>query len=85
MADCGSTEAALKATRDGEDNALSGEALENALAINTNYCAPARKAGVRWGISIGLVFLLWSALHFFLLGRTMQRDLWTPDEEPATA
>lgn len=85
MADCGSTEAALKATRDGEDNALSGEALENALAINTNYCAPARKAGVRWGISIGLVFLFWSALHFFLLGRTMQRDLWTPDEEPATA
>ena len=85
MADCGSTEAALKATRDGEDNALSGEALENALAINTNYCAPARKAGVRWGISIGLVLLFWSALHFFLLGRTMQRDLWTPDEEPATA
>lgn len=85
MADCGSTEAALKATRDGEDNALSGEALENALAINENYCAPARKAGVRWGISIGLVFLFWSALHFFLLGRTMQRDLWTPDEEPATA
>ena len=82
---CGATEAALKATRDGEESALSGDALEEALAINTDYCAPARKAGVRWGISIGLLFLFWAAAHFALLGRTMQRDLWTPDEEPATA
>ena len=29
--------------------------------------------------------LLWAALHFYLMGRTMQRDLWTPEEEPATA
>lgn len=82
---CGTTESALKATRDGTDRAISGAELEEALAINSNYCAPARKAGVRWAISIGLLFLFWAALHFLLLGRSMKRDLWTPDESTATA
>ncbi len=85
IGECGTTESLLKATRDGTDRALSGTALEEALAINTNYCAPARKAGVRWGISLGLLFLFWAALHFLLLGRSMKRDLWTPDESTATA
>ena len=59
-------------------------ALEAARA-NAAYCGPARQTGVRFGVSIGTLFLLWAALHFFLLGRTMHRDLWTPEEDPATA
>lgn len=85
IGECGRTESLLKATRDGTDRALSGAELEQALATNSDYCAPARKAGVRWGISIGLLFLFWAALHFLLLGRSLKRDLWTPDESPATA
>jgi MFS family permease len=80
---CGALESQLKATRDGTDGAISGEALETALAQNAEYCAPARKAGVRWAISIGLLFLLWASLHFLLLGRTLQRDQWTSDEAVA--
>jgi MFS family permease len=82
---CGTTESALKATRDGTDRAIAGAELEEALAINADYCAPARKAGVRWAISIGLLFLLWASLHFLLLGRTLKKDLWTPDKSTATA
>lgn len=82
---CGTTESVLKATRDGTDRAIAGAELEEALAINGNYCAPARKAGVRWAISIGLLFLLWASLHFLLLGRTLKKDLWTPDKSTATA
>lgn len=85
IAECGRLESGLKATRDGTENALSGAALDAAIEQNTLYCAPARKAGVRWAISIGLLFLLWAAFHFLMLGRTMKRDLWTPDESPATA
>ncbi|MEM1147103.1 MAG: MFS transporter [Pseudomonadota bacterium] len=82
---CATTESLLKATRDGTDRALSGVELEQALATNENFCAPARKAGVRWGISIGLLFLFWAALHFLLLGRSMKDELWTPDKSLATA
>ncbi|MEL6724067.1 MAG: MFS transporter [Pseudomonadota bacterium] len=56
-----------------------------AAATNNDYCAPARKTGVRWGVTLGSLFFLWAAFHFLLLSRTMQRDLWTPDESPATA
>jgi MFS family permease len=85
IAQCGATESLLKATRDGTDRAISGTALEEAMATNTNYCAPARKAGVRWAISIGLLFLFWAAFHFLMLGRSMKRDLWTPEETPSTS
>lgn len=61
------------------------EDLRNeAMQTNTEYCAPARKTGVRWGVTIGSLFFLWAALHFLLLSRTMKRDLWTPEPEPAT-
>lgn len=83
--DCGRIESALLAARKGRDNAISGAELEEATASNENYCKPARAIGNRVGVSIGSLFLLWAALHFFLMGRTMQRDLWTPEEEPATA
>lgn len=83
--ECGRVEASLLATRKGRDNALSGAALDEANAINDNYCKPARAIGNRVGVSVGSLFLLWAALHFYLMGRTMQRDLWTPEEEPATA
>jgi hypothetical protein len=56
-----------------------------AAATNADYCAPARKTGVRWGVTLGSLFFLWAAFHFLLLSRTMQRDLWTPEESPATA
>lgn len=85
LSECGGIEAALKATRDGTDGALSGLALEQAMATNSDYCAVARKVGIRWGVSIGAAFFLWASLHFLLLGRTMKRDLWTPQESPATA
>ncbi|MEM0987052.1 MAG: MFS transporter [Pseudomonadota bacterium] len=76
LSDCGALEASLKAVRDGRDGALTGEALEAAAAQNTSYCAPARRVGVRWGVSLGALFLLWAALHFLLMGRTLQRDQW---------
>lgn len=84
-AECGRIEAALLATRKERANALSGAALDEANATNDNYCKPARAIGNRVGVSVGSLFLLWAALHFYLMGRTMQRDLWTPEEEPATA
>ncbi len=84
-AECGRVEAALLATRKGRDNALSGAALDEANAINDSFCKPARAIGNRVGVSVGSLFLLWAALHFYLMGRTMQRDLWTPEEEPVTA
>ena len=58
---------------------------EDATATNATHCAPARKTGVRWGVTIGSLFFLWAALHFLLLSRTMKRDLWTPEAQPATA
>ncbi|MCR9270371.1 MAG: MFS transporter [Hyphomonadaceae bacterium] len=82
---CGGIESQLKAVRDGRETNLSEAELAEALATNAEYCAPARKNGVRWAISIGFLFLFWAAAHFLLMGRTMQRDLWTPDETPATA
>ncbi len=83
--ECGGIEKALSATAKGRDGALAGAALDEANAINDAYCKPARAIGNRVGVSIGSLFLLWAALHFYLMGRTMQRDLWTPEEEPATA
>lgn len=82
---CGAIERSLLATRKDREGALSGDALEEAVANNDTYCKPARAIGNRTGVSIGSLFLLWAALHFYLMGRTMQRDLWTPDESPATA
>ena len=83
--ECGPIEAMLKAARDNVDGAVTGDALDQATALNADYCAPARKTGVRWGVTIGALFFLWASLHFLLMGRTMQRDLWTPDEDSATA
>jgi hypothetical protein len=82
---CGAIERSLLATRKGRDGALSGDALAEAVANNDAYCKPARAVGNRTGVSVGSLFLLWAALHFYLMGRTMKRDLWTPDESPATA
>ena len=84
-AQCGGIERSLLATRKDRDGALTGAALEEATANNDNFCKPARAVGNRVGVSVGSLFLLWAALHFFLMGRTMKRDLWTPDETPATA
>ena len=85
LGDCGGIESALKATRDGLENGLSGTELENALALNEQYCAPARKVGIRWAVTLGSAFFLWASLHFVFLGRTMKRDLWTPEKDTATA
>lgn len=82
-AECGTVEQALKAARDGAPNAATGQDLEDATTINADYCAPGRKTGVRWGVTIGALFFLWASLHFLLLGRTMKHDLWTPEPEPA--
>jgi len=83
--ECGGIEKALSATAKGRDGALTGSALDEANATNDTYCKPSRAIGNRVGVSVGSLFLLWAALHFFLMGRTMQRDLWTAEEEPATA
>ncbi|MEL6324120.1 MAG: hypothetical protein AAFQ84_07820, partial [Pseudomonadota bacterium] len=81
--DCGPVEAALKAARDGEPGAPTGADLAAAAETNTLYCAPARRTGVRWGVTLGALFFLWAALHFILIGRTMQRDLWVADDSGA--
>lgn len=82
---CGDIEKSLVAVRKGKDGAISGDELANAVASNDAYCKPARAIGNRIGVSVGSLFLLWAALHFLLMGRTMKRDLWTPEEETATA
>lgn len=82
---CSTIEAQLKATRDGKPGAITGEALTAAMETNTTYCAPARKAGVRWGVTIGAMFFWWAAGHFLLMGRTFKRDEWTPEKADATA
>ena len=82
---CGGIESQLTAVTKGRDGAISGAALEEAVAANDAFCKPARKVGVKLGVSIGSLVFLWAALHFLLIGRTMQRDLWTPEEVPATS
>jgi hypothetical protein len=84
-AQCSQIERSLAATRKERSGAISGTELDQATATNDTFCKPARAIGNRIGVSVGSLFLLWAALHFYLMGRTMQRDLWTPEEEPATA
>lgn len=69
--ECGRIESALLAARKGRENAISGAELEEAMATNDTYCKPARAIGNRVGVSAGSLFLLWAALHFWLMGRTM--------------
>ena len=85
LSDCGVLEAQLKAARDGASGAPSGAALDEARSNVGTYCAPSRKTGVRWGVTLGAFFYLWAALHFILMGRTMRRDLWVPENEAAAA
>ena len=85
ISECGGIESKLYAIAKGHDGAIEGAELDEATFANSTYCAPARSTGVRWGVSIGALFYLWAALHFLLMGRTMQRDLWTPEEVPATS
>lgn len=80
LSNCGALEAQLKAARDGAPGAISGEELRAATESVVTYCAPARKIGVRWGVTLGALFYLWAALHFVLMGRTMRRDLWVPED-----
>jgi len=65
--------------------ALDEAKVNTARETTATHCTPARKTGVRWGVTIGSLFLLWAALHFLLMGRTMKRDLWTPDELTVTS
>ena len=83
--DCGKIESQLLSVAKGRENAISGAELENAELMNNTYCKPARKVGVKLGVSIGTLFFLWAALHFWLMGRTMQRDLWKPEAELSPA
>ncbi|MEM9739239.1 MAG: MFS transporter [Pseudomonadota bacterium] len=78
--DCGTIEKGLRATLRGTEGALEGTALAEATANNDTYCKPARAIGNRIGVSAGSLFLLWAALHFLLMGRTLQRDQWVPEE-----
>ncbi|MEM7663702.1 MAG: MFS transporter [Pseudomonadota bacterium] len=96
LAECGAAERVLtRARRDSRllDKVEAGEAelpsdfealsatdVSSASSIDVEHCAPARRTGVRWGVTIGAFFYLWAALHFLLMGRTMRRDLWTPDD-----
>ena len=79
--ECGKIESQLLSVAKGRDNAISGDELGRAVENNNNYCKPARKVGVKLGVSVGTLFFLWAALHFWLMGRTMQRDLWKPESE----
>ncbi len=79
LADCDAIDAGLKATADRTAGALNAVELEEARAAYNGYCAPARRVGIRWAVTLGSAFFLWAALHFLLLGRTMRKDIWTPD------
>jgi MFS family permease len=79
--DCGTIEKNLKAAAKDKPDAISGTELDEAAAANNAYCKPARKTGVRLGVSVGVLFFLWAALHFWLMGRTMQKDLWRPGKD----
>ncbi len=97
LRDCGSTEKFLKSVQRetrmlkkveaGERTLpddfvkIAPEKIQEQVAKNREYCVPARTTGVRFGISIGALFFLWAALHFLLMGRTLQRDLWKPETE----
>ncbi|MEO1476464.1 MAG: hypothetical protein AAFS13_08785, partial [Pseudomonadota bacterium] len=85
ITECGPLESQLKAVRDGAPNAITGAELQSARDAVQNFCAPARKIGVRWGVTLGALFYLWAALHFVLMGRTMRKDLWVPDAIATTA
>ena len=85
IGECGGVERNLKIASKGEPDAISGQALTEATATNDTFCKPARKIGVRLGVSIGALFFLWAALHYLLMGRTLQRDQWTPEKDAATA
>lgn len=79
--ECGTIESQLRAVAKGNANAISGDDVVRAQEANSTYCKPARSVGVKLGVSIGVLFFLWAALHFWLMGKTMQRDLWKPDEQ----
>lgn len=85
LQECGTLERQIKAANDEVVDAISGGALDAAEATNDAYCAPARSTGVRLGVTMGALFFLWAALHFMLLGRTLQKDQWTPETSAATA
>lgn len=76
LSECGSLEQAVKSVEVTDPEAL--ETLET-------FCKPARKTGVRVGVTIGSLFFLWAAFHFLLMGRTLQQDQWTPEKDAATA
>lgn len=76
LSECGAIEKELKA---------GSVTIPDAEALNESYCKPARKTGVRIGVSTGTLFFLWAALHFLLMGKTLQRDQWTPEKDAATA
>ena len=83
LAECGKIESRLKLVRDNKPGAITGEDLAYAQSVNADYCAPSRKTGIRIAVSLGALFYLWGALHFLILGRTLQRDLWTQNKETA--
>lgn len=85
LQECGTLERQIKAANDEVVDAISGGALDAAEATNDAYCAPARSTGVRLGVTMGALFFLWAALHFMLLGRTLQKDQWTPETSAAKA
>ena len=80
MRECGQVERKLKAARDGADNAITGAELDLAQSQNASFCAPARRTGVQWGVSVGAMFYLWAGIHFTLMGRRMRKEEWQPEK-----
>ncbi len=76
LSECGAIEKELKAGT---------VTIPDAETLNESFCKPARKTGVRIGVTTGALFFLWAALHFLLMGKTLQRDQWTPEKDAATA
>jgi len=42
-------------------------------------CAEVGGAGLRAGLIVALMFFVWAALHFWLIGRTYQQDRYDQD------
>ncbi len=83
LAECNALESELTKARKNREGALEGDALATARSEYAAHCRTPRAHGVRFATSVGVLFYLWAAAHYMLMGRTLRRDTWTPDSAAA--
>ena len=63
---------------DGAGMGLSLDVCRNLAGLGeaeAAACASADARGLQWSIIVFVCLYAWAALHFFLAGRTLQRDM----------